>query len=661
MDKVIVEYELVPKGGDKVIATVADITESLDKSKQAADAVFSEKQIDETTEKLKKFNTEVEKTSTGFSSAKGELNALTKQITSGQLQGNDLKVAIKRAAELKDKIGDVRSEIGKLSSDTRIFDTFVEGGRAVAAAFSVAQGAAALFGDENKDLQKSILKVQGALALLTGAQELANIVTTKGGIATQAYGVALKVVDGIAKVTGLSIAASMAVATAGVTLLIAGAVALYNAFSSSTNASEEFEAQEAKRFEERKKRQDEVDKTISDLRKERVNQYTKELDEFDRQQDARRKEGYLKLQNSNQLELQLLKDKLKESEFLLQRFEGVKEYLDKESGAEYKKTLEDRVLDTKVALKKIEFAIEQSSNKPITNVPVLKPDLLTIEPTKIEITKVPDVAVEIPVKYKSVFDEFATDEDKQRLKDKYFEFASSAASSIQSISASIFQAETTALMNEKQRQLELVGDNTKARQAIEKRYAIKQAEIRRKQAIADKAFAIVQIGIATATAIQKQLASSGNYVIAAPFIALIAATAGLQVAAVAAQPLPEIPKFAKGVIGFKGKGTQTSDENLVMISNNESIMTGKATDKYHDELKAAQNLELESLIYHKYLLPALKQVGIADKESSTYDDGLLRKTIRRGQDNDRANSEYIVNGIARAIKDNTYIQKTYYA
>jgi len=39
-------------------------------------------------------------------------------------------------------------------------------------------------------------------------------------------------------------------------------------------------------------------------------------------------------------------------------------------------------------------------------------------------------------------------------------------------------------------------------------------------------------------------------------------------------------RFAKGIEGFKGKGTDTSDENLVLISNNESIVTAQATRKY---------------------------------------------------------------------------------
>ena len=41
--------------------------------------------------------------------------------------------------------------------------------------------------------------------------------------------------------------------------------------------------------------------------------------------------------------------------------------------------------------------------------------------------------------------------------------------------------------------------------------------------------------------------------------------------------LSRLPAFAKGVIDFKGAGTETSDSNVVRIANRESVMTGKAT------------------------------------------------------------------------------------
>ena len=69
----------------------------------------------------------------------------------------------------------------------------VEASQAVAAGFSIAQGAAALFGDENEDLQKAMLKVQGAIALVNGVQQINVLLTQKSVITTEAAAMAQKI------------------------------------------------------------------------------------------------------------------------------------------------------------------------------------------------------------------------------------------------------------------------------------------------------------------------------------------------------------------------------------------------------------------------------------------------------------------------------------
>ena len=69
----------------------------------------------------------------------------------------------------------------------------VEASQAVGAGFAIAQGAAALFGDENEDLQKAMLKVQGAIALVNGVQQINVLLTQKSVITTEAAAVAQKI------------------------------------------------------------------------------------------------------------------------------------------------------------------------------------------------------------------------------------------------------------------------------------------------------------------------------------------------------------------------------------------------------------------------------------------------------------------------------------
>jgi hypothetical protein len=108
-------------------------------------------------------------------SARQQLKLLQEALNNEKLSGEKLQQAERAAGQLRDRIGDVRQRINALASDTGRLDAFVSGVRGIAAGFAVAQGAAALFGSENENLQQAILKTQGALTLLNGVQEVANV------------------------------------------------------------------------------------------------------------------------------------------------------------------------------------------------------------------------------------------------------------------------------------------------------------------------------------------------------------------------------------------------------------------------------------------------------------------------------------------------------
>lgn len=79
------------------------------------------------------------------------------------------------AGQLQDSIGDTQARIKALSSDTFLLDGSIQIIQGVAGAFSLAQGAAALFGDESDEVQQALLKVNAAMAILNGLQQLQNI------------------------------------------------------------------------------------------------------------------------------------------------------------------------------------------------------------------------------------------------------------------------------------------------------------------------------------------------------------------------------------------------------------------------------------------------------------------------------------------------------
>lgn len=77
--------------------------------------------------------------------------------------------AAKRAAELKDRIGDAKALTDAFNPDAK-FKAVAASLAGVAGGFSALQGAMALFGKENKDVEKALLKVNAAMALSQGLQ-----------------------------------------------------------------------------------------------------------------------------------------------------------------------------------------------------------------------------------------------------------------------------------------------------------------------------------------------------------------------------------------------------------------------------------------------------------------------------------------------------------
>lgn len=79
------------------------------------------------------------------------------------------------AGRIKDAISDASEAVTRFSDDTMGLKATIEAFQGVAAAGSVATGAMALFGSENKQAVILIQKVQGALAVLNGVQTIANM------------------------------------------------------------------------------------------------------------------------------------------------------------------------------------------------------------------------------------------------------------------------------------------------------------------------------------------------------------------------------------------------------------------------------------------------------------------------------------------------------
>ena len=116
------------------------------------------------------------------SQAEGSVKSLKAQLREAQaevqkmsdkfgLTSKQAVEAAKKAAELKDAIGDAKSLTDAFNPDAK-FKAFSSTLSGVAGGFSAIQGAMALVGAEGKDVEKMMLKVQSAMAISQGLQAL---------------------------------------------------------------------------------------------------------------------------------------------------------------------------------------------------------------------------------------------------------------------------------------------------------------------------------------------------------------------------------------------------------------------------------------------------------------------------------------------------------
>lgn len=150
--------------------------------------------LDQAGVSVKEFEAALKKANTPAASVKKELMALKNEMAKLKAEGKDtgkeFDTLRNRAGKLSDAIADANAEIKNAGSDTRNIDNVVGSISALAGGYAAVQGAAALFGEENEDLQKALLKVNGAMALATGLQQVLTAVQKEGAVTKLADSVA---------------------------------------------------------------------------------------------------------------------------------------------------------------------------------------------------------------------------------------------------------------------------------------------------------------------------------------------------------------------------------------------------------------------------------------------------------------------------------------
>jgi uncharacterized membrane protein len=175
------------------------------------------------------------------------------------------------------------------------------------------------------------------------------------------------------------------------------------------------------------------------------------------------------------------------------------------------------------------------------------------------------------------------------------------------------QEELAALQVQQEEELRLAGDNEQKKEIIKQKYALKEREVKRKGAEADKRKAIIDATVNTAIAVVKAFATTGP--IAGPvFAAIVGALGAAQIALIAAQP---IPKFAKGgavpssdINGMISGKPHASGGVLIEAEGNEFI-TRRSQAMKGDNLGLLEAInmsdgERDAYINRHYVMPALQ-------------------------------------------------------
>jgi hypothetical protein len=147
--------------------------------------------------------------------------------------------AAKRAAELKDRIADAKNLTDAFNPDAK-FRALTSSLAGVAGGFAAVQGAQTLFGNQSKEVEQTLLKVQAAMALSQGLQTIGESVDSFKQLAAVAksYTIVQKLVTAGQWLWNAAIMANpIGALVAGIVALIAAGVALVNYFKESSAAA----------------------------------------------------------------------------------------------------------------------------------------------------------------------------------------------------------------------------------------------------------------------------------------------------------------------------------------------------------------------------------------------------------------------------------------
>lgn len=620
---------------------------------------------------LEEFTTNSTNAMNGAKSLKAELRELKKQIASGNYSGKELEQMTKRAAELTDHLGDVNEKIKALSSDTKRIDAMVGAMKGVAAAASIAAGATALFGTENKKMAEAAQKAQSAMALLAGVQEIAALATSENATKTLFLDGAQKLATVSSRVLGVTITTSMAAATMGLSLVIAAIAAMVVSMQDAEKEGSRITATQADRNKNLEQASlDHIENTI----KAKKDGLEKEL-ELQAYYDANaraeiRKKLRLAEIDDNTAKLLLQDQELKhqqnlqeirqkyadEEKKIREKAKADADKIAKEEAAAFKarqekyaelmqkmreidnERTEDSINNRKKEQKAAEDAILAQMNAQLAANQKEIDDYWRKKQEEI------DAEIKAAQKRKELA-QFTIDQARV--------IADTVFTIMQQNRQAIFDADMAKLEEARERELDNKNLTESQRAQIEKRYKLEEARLKQQAWKQQKDADLAQAVINGALAISRAWTLGLPAAIPASIAAGVATAAQI---AVIANTKP--PKFADGTEFLIGAGTGRSDNNLAYLSHGERVVPASVNSDYFPALSAIHNREVEPTFANNILtalangtfdLAAQYHQG-QSKGKSTFDVEKLGKVLEKHKTNVNINIDE--NGF------NKYVEKS---
>jgi hypothetical protein len=161
-----------------------------------------------------------------------------------------------------------------------------------------------------------------------------------------------------------------------------------------------------------------------------------------------------------------------------------------------------------------------------------------------------------------------------------------------------------------EREIELAGDNEKAKKAIEARREQEEEAFKARQKAREKKAALDKIFIDTAANIVRSVLENGGIPWGLPFGALAAAYGAVQAGVV--------QKLNKGKILIQGPGTETSDSIPALLSKNESVIKADASKASPKLLELINDRKIDDRVLNKVV------VANGGSQANFDDTGIIR-------------------------------------